>query len=214
MTPPDMPSPQARFATALIALCAALGLVAGFWAVHGRTGSVPGAIWSMLAYFTNLTGLVVMGLFAWPALGGALFADRRRGSWLVAGAALATLLVGLVQRLLLQGLRIQQGGDLVADILLHQVVPVLVPLFWLVFVPKGYLRRRDPLLWACYPLAYLACALMRGVREGHYPYPFLDIGTIGGVAVLAYTAAITAAFLTVGWGIVALDGGLARRRAA
>lgn len=205
-----MLTPTIRSAAAVIALCAALGVAAGFWAVLGRTGAVPRAAWIMVAYFTNLTGLLVAVVFSGIALGRTAFA----GSWLVAGTALATLLVGLVQRLLLHGLRILQGGDLVGDVLLHQVVPVLVPLFWLVVVPKGRLRWRDPPLWACYPLAYLACTLVRGAFEARYPYPFLDVGRIGWGPVLAYAAGIAAAFLVVGWGIVALDRALARRAAA
>ncbi|WP_342152948.1 Pr6Pr family membrane protein [Methylorubrum sp. SB2] len=201
-------SPKARLAAALIALCAALGVAAGFWAVYGRTGSAPGAAWFMARYFTNLTGLLVTVVFAGIALGRRQFAS----SWLVAGTALATLLVGIVQRMLLHGLKQRQGGDLVADILLHQAVPMLVPLFWLAFLPKGRLGWRDPLLWACYPLAYLGYALLRGSLEARYPYPFLDVGRLGWGPVLAYAAGIAAAFLLVGGGIVALDRALGARR--
>lgn len=202
--------PSIRWAAALIAFCAAFGVSVGFWGVYGRTGSVPEAISIMVAYFTNLTGLLVAVVFAGLALGRPAFAHSR----LVAGTALATLLVGLVQRLLLQGLRTLRGADLAADILLHQVVPVLVPLFWLAFLPKGRLGWRDPLLWACYPLAYLACTLLRGAFGARYPYPFLDVGKSGWGEVLAYAGGIAAAFLVVGWGIVALDRALARRREA
>lgn len=204
------PSRSARLAAALIALCAALGVAAGFTAVFGRTGSVPAKAWIMVAYFTNLTGLVVAVVFGGIAL-------RRPGlsqPWLVAGTALASLLVGVVQRLLLYGLRELRGGDLVGDILLHQALPVLVPLFWLAFVPKGRLSARDPLLFAAYPLAYLAYTLARGAFDARYPYPFLDVGKLGWGPVAAYAGAIAAAFLAVGWAMVALDRLLARRRPA
>lgn len=207
--PSPIDAPKVRWAAAVIALCAVFGVSVGFLGVYGRTGSVPGAIWIMVAYFTNLTGLLVAAVFAGLALGRPALADSR----LVAGTALATLLVGLVQWLLLQGIRTLRGPDVVADILLHQVVPVLVPLFWLAVLPKGRLRWRDPLLWACYPLAYLAVALVRGAAEARYPYPFLDLGRLGWGPVLAHAGGIAAAFLLVGWGIVALDRVLARRRA-
>lgn len=203
-------SRKVRWAAALIALCAAFGVSVGFSGVYARIGSAPGAAWIMVAYFTNLTGLLVAVVLAGLALGRPAFADSR----LVAGTALATLLVGLIQRLLLQGPRTLRGADFAADILLHQVVPVLVPLFWLAFLPKGRLGWRDPLLWACYPLAYLVVALVRGGAEGRYPYPFLDVGRIGWGAVLAWAGGIAAAFLIVGWGIVALDRALSRREAA
>lgn len=128
-----MTSPSARLAASLIAVCAAVGVGFGFSAVFGRTGSVPLTTWIMAAYFTNLTGLLVLAVFGGIALRVPALAQPR----LVATTVLATLLVGLVQRLLLYGVRTLRGGDLVGDILLHQVLPVLVPLFWLAFVPKG-----------------------------------------------------------------------------
>ncbi|WP_232629735.1 Pr6Pr family membrane protein [Methylobacterium sp. Leaf118] len=200
-------SPTARCVAAVIALCAGLGVAAGFSAVFGRTGSAPLAAWIMAGYFTNLTGLVVAFVFGGLALGRRGFA----APWLLGGTALATLLVGVVQRLLLHGLKVRQGGDLVADLLLHQALPILVPLFWLAFVPRGRLRWRDPPLWACYPLAYLALTLLRGAFGARYPYPFLDVGRLGWGPVLAYATGIAAAFLLVGWGMVALDRALAAR---
>jgi hypothetical protein len=205
-----MDSRSARLAAALIALCAALGVAAGFSAVFGRTGSVPLTVWIMVAYFTNLTGLVVLAVFGGIALRAPALAQPR----FVATALLATLLVGLVQRLLLYGLRTLRGGDLVGDILLHQVLPVLVPLYWLAFVPKGRLAPRDLALFASYPLVYLGYTLLRGAYDARYPYPFLDVGKIGWGPVAAYAGAIAAAFLAVGWALVHLDRRLARRKAA
>lgn len=207
---PTMTSRSARLAAALIALCAVVGVGFGFAAVFGRTGSVPVAAWIMAAYFTNLTGLLVFAVFGGIALRVPALAQPR----LVATTVLATLLVGLVQRLLLYGLRTLRGGDLIGDILLHQALPVLVPLFWLVFVPKGRLALRDLTLFASYPLVYLGYTLLRGAYDARYPYPFLDVGKIGWGPVAAYAGAIAAAFLGVGWALVRLDRRLARRSLA
>lgn len=190
-----------RFAAGLIAAAAAAGFAAGYGAVLGRTGSPVAAAAIMLSYFTNLTGLLVAALF----LGISLDPVRALRPWLVAGAGLAALLVGLVQQALLAGLRTLRGGDLVADILLHQVVPVAVPLFWLAFVPKGRLRYGHALLWALYPLAFLAVTLLRGAATGWYPYPFLNVARLGWPMVLAHLGGIAAGFFLVGLGTVALD---------
>ena len=206
-TRPTMDSRNARLAAALIALCAALGVAAGFTNVFGRTGSVPLTAWIMVAYFTNLTGLLVLVVFGGIAVRATALAQPR----LVATAVLATLLVGLVQRLLLYGLKTLRGGALIGDILLHQALPVLVPLFWLAFVPKGRLAGRDLVLFASYPLIYLGYTLLRGAYDARYPYPFLDVGKIGWGPVAAYAGAIAAAFLAVGWALVLLDRRLARR---
>ncbi|EXJ51969.1 hypothetical protein [Microbacterium sp. MRS-1] len=41
------------------------------------------------------------------------------------------------------------------DDLVHIVTPILD---WALFVPKGHLRRHDPLLWVLIPFAYVAFA--------------------------------------------------------
>ncbi len=206
-----------RLAAGLIALTAMSGLAASYGASLGRTGSHAAAIDRMLSYFTNTTGLLVAVLFGAIALRPEAWLQPRPetrqapwpapfpGPWAVAGTALACLLVGVVQRLLLAGLRVLEGADRAADILLHLALPALVPLFWLAFAPKGHLRYRDALLWALYPLAFLAVTLMRGAATGWYPYPFVNVARFGWGPVLAHTGGIAAGFLVVGAGLIVLD---------
>src|SRR5215210_2133400 len=139
-----------RVAASLIAVTAWLALAIQFHAVLGRVGSSLSVLWSMSAYFTVLTNLLVAVLFTGVALGVASLRSPR----LAAGTTLAIVLVGIVYYLLLRGLLELSGGDVIADFLLHTVTPIIVPIYWLTFVRKGDLTFRDPLIWALYPLAY------------------------------------------------------------
>jgi hypothetical protein len=94
---------------------------------------------------------------------------------------------------------------------MHYATPVLTPLFWLGFAPKGRLRLRDPLIWAVFPLAYLAYALLRGRLGGHYPYGFVDVGLLGGMRVAMNVAFISAGFMAGAYGLVWVDRRMARR---
>ncbi|GJE59257.1 Pr6Pr family membrane protein [Methylobacterium trifolii] len=192
-----------RAAAALIALVAWTGLAVQFSAIHGRTGSAAAALWGMLRYFTITTNLAAALLFAAIAAG---FAVPPR---LLAGLALAMGLVGIVYQLLLRGLLDLSGGDALADLLLHWVTPVAVPLFWLAAGRKGALAARDPLLWTLYPAAYLAYALGRGLSDGLYPYPFMDIGRLGWARTGANILALGTGFLAAGYALVRLDARLA-----
>ncbi len=195
-----------RFAALAVAAVAWTGLVAQLIASTELTGSIGQAIWSMARYFTVITNLLVASLFTAVALGH----DPRPK--LVGLVTLAILLVGIVYATMLRGLIELSGGAALADFLLHYVTPVLVPLWWLMFAPRGGLDWRDPWYWALLPLVYFAYALARGGIEGRYAYPFMDVGNLGWPAVLSNAALMAAGFVVGGYGLVAFTVWRAGRR--
>ncbi len=190
-----------RLAALLIACAAWIGVAIHFVALFRENQSVFSTIWILLAYFTVTTNLLVAVVFSGIAAGSTSFARP----WLVGGTCLSILLVGIVYTLLLHGLRELTGGSAIANALLHWVTPILVPLFWLAFVPKGMLSRRDPLLWAIYPLCYLFYALLRGASSGRYAYPFIDVPEIGWSQTGLNVVLIAAGYLSGGWLFFQLD---------
>lgn len=189
-----------------IALAAWVGLAVQFAASFARDGSVPHTVWVMLRYFTVITNLLLALVLSGVALG----RPRAGAPWAVGGVTLAILLVGVVYNLLLRDLIELSGGAMIANVLLHQVTPVLGVVFWLAYAPKGALRLVHPLIWALLPLAYFAYALARGAAEGVYAYPFMDVSKIGWLATGVNALAMAAGFLVAGYVVVWLDGRLAR----
>jgi hypothetical protein len=200
-------TPSSRIAAALLALIAWIGLAVQFSASFGLEGSLVATLWALFWYFTITTNLLVAIVFTGIAVGGKAFF----GASLIGGVTLSILLVGVTYGLLLHGLVELSGGSAVANVLLHMVTPVLVPLFWLVFVAKGRLTQRDPLRWAIYPLAYLCYALVRGEFTGCYPYPFLNVNQLGWGRSLVNAVLIAIGFFAVSWLFVWLDSWLAGR---
>jgi hypothetical protein len=184
----------ARASAGLIALIGWVGLAVQLSALTDQAGSAAGAIWIMLRFFTILTNLIVAVVFTGIALGQPAF----RSQSLLGLMTLSILFVGAVYVLLLRGLVELSGGAATANLILHYIVPSLTPLFWLLFAPKGALKWRDPLLWALYPLAYFAYALLRGALDGKYPYPFMDIPKVGWASALTTVSIILIAYLLVG----------------
>lgn len=195
----------ARTVAGLIAASALVGIGIEFRGSLGLTGSPLASLWVLVGYFTILTNGLVAALFASIALG------AKASPRLLAGAALAMALVGIIYALLLSGLRVLGGQALFADFLLHTANPVLVAAFWLIFAEKGRLAIADALYWALYPLAYCVYALLRGAASGFYPYPFLDVGERGFAAVLVTAAIIAVAFVACGLTLVFVDRWFARR---
>ena len=199
----------ARLCAAIIAATAWAALLIQCVATRALTSSLPETLWVVSAYFTILTNLLVALVFT------AIAADRtalRRPS-VLAGTTLSIVLVGVIYALLLHGLLELSGGSALANVLLHRVTPVLVPIFWLAFAPKGALTWRDPLLWALYPLAYLAYGLARGSATGRYAYPFIDVPAIGWPRTAINAILIAVGFMLSGYALVSLDRRLAARKA-
>lgn len=190
---------SARICAGLVALVAWIGLAVQLQASTALVGSVPGAMWAMLLYFTVLTNLLVAVVFSLIALG------RAPAAWIVGGTMMAILLVGVTYALLLRGLVELSGGARLADILLHSVTPVLVPLWWLAFARKGQLSVRDPLKWVALPLGYFLYGTIRGAAGGKYPYPFMNPTNIGWSGVAAYAVALAAGFLLASYAVLWLD---------
>jgi hypothetical protein len=199
-------SPNARFFAGIIALVASVGLAVQFDASSAHAGPPLATMWSMLRYFTILTNLALAITFTGVALGRPGFGSPS----ILGGVTLAILLVGVIFSLLLSGAANPVGIGRISNFLMHYVTPILTPLFWLAFAPKGVLRRHDPLIWAIFPLGYLAYALLRGRIEGHYPYSFMDVALIGWGRTGINAAFISVGFMAVAYMVIWLDGRLAK----
>jgi hypothetical protein len=123
-------------------------------------------------YFTIESNLLVLATTARLARDPAYDGPRWR---VVRVAAVSGITVtGLVHWFLLRPLLHLHGADLVADKLLHLVVPILAVLGWLLFGPRPRVDWPTCLRAAVWPLAWLAVMLVAGGVTGWYPYPFLD----------------------------------------
>lgn len=95
-----------------------------------------------------------------------------------------------------------EGWDLVADAILHYVMPVLFVIDWLFLVPKQTLKVSDTLRWLAYPIVYLVWTFIHGAYSGFYPYPFLNNSELGIARVLLNEAGLLAIFLVLGFILV------------
>ena len=197
---------QVRSCAGAIALLAVIGLVAQYIGELRNPGSPMAHAWTMVRYFTNITGVLTAIVFGRIGIGAAPI----RHSWLLPGVVFSAMLVGSVNALLLTGLEHPSPAAKLADLLLHDLLPIAAPLFWVAFAQKGLLRHRDPWLWAALPVAYLAYALARGSMEGVYPYPFIDVAAIGWARTATNALGIAVGFLGLGTLVVLLDRWLTR----
>ena len=122
----------------------------------------------------------------------------------MACAATSIVLVGLGYHFLLRHIWNPQGLQWLADVQLHYVMPVLFCLYWLFALPKSVLGWWSPLLACIYPVGYFAYALIRGSILGAYPYPFIDVTTIGYGLTLRNAFGLLIVFILVGFVLLGL----------
>lgn len=132
------------------------------------------------SFFTILTNFVVaVGLtvsFLFPGTGWGRFFSSAQ---VQTATAVYIVIVGATYTLLLRHLWNPVGAQKLADVLLHDVVPIAYGVYWLIFVPKGQLRWKHAVQWLIYPVVYMAYTLAHGALSGWYPYPFVDAAVIG-----------------------------------
>ena len=167
--------------------------------------SVVAGLVVFFGYFTVLSNLFVALVSTLPLVA----SSSRLGQWFakpgVLGCATTSiLLVGLGYHLLLRNVWAPQGLQLLADVVLHYVVPFATLAYWLAYPPRPKLGAWVPFAWCLYPVGYLVYALLRGEVLGSYPYPFIDVTTFGYGRVALNALGLLVAFLLGGAVVVAI----------
>ncbi len=159
MRKPKGLSSTTRLRRALVALAALLAVVLDF---NGEPSH----------YFTYFTVLTNLGIGVW-FFGAALTPRWERAS----GVRLALTVYGLTTLLIywifLAPTHHPQGITVLANLILHLVVPVCMAVEDLL-VPRRA-SRLAPLWCLSFPAAYALFSLIRGTTTGWYPYFFFDV---------------------------------------
>ncbi|MDZ4324189.1 MAG: Pr6Pr family membrane protein [Pseudomonas sp.] len=177
-----------------------------FYSRWALGASLLGGLLSFFSYFTVLTNTLVATVLT-CALTSRESAARRwfMQPWVSSGIAVSIAVVGLAYNVLLRHLWHPEGWQWLADELLHDVMPLLFLAWWWLCVPKGTLRLRHIALWVIYPLVYFAYALLRGHLLATYPYPFIDVDTLGYPQVFVNAGGLLAGFVLIALVVIALD---------
>ena len=100
------------------------------------------------------------------------------------------------------------------NLAVHLITPLLMLADYLIFTPRGKLKKYDPLLCAIIPYIYLAEVMTLGLTrtvkydfmgsDSHFPYIFLDVDRFGAWVILM-VAGITIIFLGIAFSWRYLD---------
>jgi hypothetical protein len=195
--------PAARYLALIAALVCWGALLLQLWLALGagqaNDQSAIRVLVNYFSYFTIFINLFAALMFTWTATTDAPPPGLRTA------AAVYISVGGIGYSLLLRNVWDPQGLQKLADILLHDVIPLAYILFWLIFFRKrAPLPWRSAFVWLIWPLIYLIYSMVRGSIVGWYPYHFLDPRIFSYPRILSTVVGFLVAFLALGLAAVSL----------
>jgi hypothetical protein len=165
--------------------------------IGNRVSSIGETTIRFFSFFTILTNLLVAIYFSYktinlPSAQGNLL--DRPGS--LTAITVYITIVGLVYQVVLRHIWEPKGLQMIVDELLHSIIPLCVIAFWYFYENKSVTIWAQIPKWLIYPLIYLIYVLVRGNISGFYPYPFVDVSTLGLAKVLLNGLILLTIFLT------------------
>jgi hypothetical protein len=174
--------------------------------IQNRTVGVTETLIRYISFFTISSNLLATICFYFiignPGPDAKSFFARYKT---IAAITVYMFVVGLVYNMVLRGQHpALEGGAMIANELLHVVMPLLILTYWLVFAEKNTLEWKSIFPWLIYPLVYCIYTLIRGGIVHFYPYPFMNVDFWGLSIVLLHCLYVCIAFFVVSVLLVAV----------
>lgn len=192
----NAPSKSEKTYLTILTLTVWYALVLQFY-LHMNSGmaSVPELVIRFFSYFTIDSNLLI-ALCSTCIL---CFPKTKIGEFFATPSAktaitMYIMVVMLIYNTVLRFLWVLEGWSIVANELLHVIVPLMFLFYWIYFVAKHQLRWSNIWLWLLYPLLYTVFVLVRGSFADFYPYPFLNVTKFGFNKVLVNCMLVTLLF--------------------
>lgn len=201
---------------AATSICVVAGvLISVFTAAHNSSGHFHSPVeraFNTFAFFTiqsNLiVGFVTLLLALKPTRPSAVFGTLR-----MIGLVAITV-TGVVYHVALSSIVELQGWDQFGNQLVHTVVPLLAVVGWLLFGPRAHTSARAAYWSLAFPAFWLAFTLIRGSFVHWYPYPFIDVTTLGYGGALLNCLWVALLWLGLAAGATVIDKSLGRSHPA
>ena len=149
------------------------------------------------SYFTILSNILIAVYFSAIVIQG-----NSRHRLLSSPGALTAItgyitIVGLIYQIALRHLWQPEGQQWVVDELLHTVIPIAVIFFWYFNESSFPIRFQQIGIWLIFPLVYFIVILIRGGFSNFYPYPFVNVPSLGLTRVLINGACLIILYIVL-----------------
>lgn len=163
--------------------------------IENTTNSFTEANFRFFTYFTILTNLIVTIYFTCLALKNQR--EEYENSGILTAITVYITVVGFIYQVILRAGFPPTFLQIIANELVHSVIPVFTIIFWYLYGNKKDLHYNMIPKWTIYPICYLLLILIRGHFSGFYPYPFVNVTNLGLSKVLINSLWISIFFIAV-----------------
>lgn len=170
-------------------ITAALGTVSLAWTFYDYSYGLSD-MWNGISqttlYYTHWANALVILVF-----GAIAFGSERAARSSMIGHVFVMIAILVMHYWILRGLPDFLRSPFRSKVI-HGLLPLLIAVYWLIFVDKKCLNWRDPLKWTALPIAYTVYGLLRGALTGEYAY---DVGNVNNLGYRKVLTVIGATFV-------------------
>ena len=147
--------------------------------IENRQTPIPETTIRFFSFFTILTNLLVAIYFTYIGFTKNPTSKSIQQPGFLTAITIYITMVGLIYQIALRHVWQPKGLQLIVDELLHSLIPIITIIFWCLYEATKSVKYSQILKWAIYPVFYLCYILVRGRYSGFYPYPFIDVTSLG-----------------------------------
>ncbi|MFC5282329.1 Pr6Pr family membrane protein [Pedobacter alpinus] len=165
--------------------------------IENRTENILETSIRFFSFFTILTNILVALYFTLTFFFNAQPQRRFNKPGFITAITIYISIVGLVYQVALRHIWKPTGLQFVVNELLHSLIPILVIGFWYLYEHSKSVKYASIAKWMIYPMVYLVYTLIRGNQSGYYPYPFVDVNSLGLAKVFINSGILISVFFTI-----------------
>lgn len=155
----------------------------------------------LFKYFTMLSNVIAVVYF-WLVYNNRTQLKYPWFDRLLGGIVIYLTITFAIYAILLEATYQVQGLDLIGNITLHYINPILVVGYLLIYRKDFTFTYKDIGLWIMFPVAYLIFMVVHGLITGDYLYPFFQVSEVGVVGLISMIGILLGIFFLLSIAIV------------
>ena len=155
----------------------------------------------LFKYFTILSNLIAV-IYFWMMFSLRYQHKNRRFDHFIGGIVVYLFVTFVIYALLLEGTYEQSTLDIVGNVCLHYLNPIVVIAYYIYYRKLYQFDMFDLVLWFVFPIVYLIFLVVHGLITGDYLYSFFQVSDVGVQGLLSMIVILIGVFFLLSFVLV------------